>query len=109
ALVRANRTDFRGGLEFLFGPCVIFLGHCQYCDREMCLDAFWVRGNRVIQKSLSFWQILLAHGQGCVGYFEIRAVVMREFLHLLFRNLDLLRSGCRFSEQDQSWSVVRCL
>jgi hypothetical protein len=63
----------------------------------------------VIQKSLSFWQILLAHGQDCAGYFEIRAVVVREFLHLLFRSLDLLRSGCLFSEQDQSWSVVRRL
>src|SRR5262249_8327193 len=39
----------------------------------------------------------------------IRAVVMREFVYLLFRGLDLLRSDCRFSEQDKSSSMVRRL
>src|SRR5437660_4564588 len=72
----------------------------------MRLRAFRIKGKSVIQRRFGFGQVSFTDRERCVSHFQVRVVVLREFLQLPFCRLVLLRSNGCLRQNGKSRSVV---
>ena len=75
----------------------------------MRLRAFRIKGQRVIQCRFGFGQVSFTNRHHRVRHFNVRVVLLGEFLQLLFCRLVLLRGNRCLRQKGKSWSVVRRL